>query len=395
MDLSFQDDDLTFRDDVRRFLDQALTPALRQAGRNRTSVFQEKESALAWQAVLYEKGWLVPDWPVEWGGTGWSVMQRYIFSAECARAEAPMLYPSGILMCGPALIAYGTAEQKDHYLPRILNGEHFWCQGYSEPGSGSDLASLRTQAVADGDDYVINGTKIWTTFAHHANQMFCLVRTDNATKPQAGISFLLIDMATPGITVEPIITMAGDHELNQVFFDDVRVPKTNRVGAENDGWTVAKYLLEFERQFMPASELRRAFDRVRRLSSDTDAGADGGGFTQRLARLDIAVETVQMGELRLLATLGTGGRPGAAASTLTIQKAELKQQINALGVEALGLYGAVHQPEALSPASNQPPVGPADGAAMTPTHLNERMLTIAGGSAEIQRNIVAKAVLGL
>jgi len=396
MDLSLSDQDLAFRDEVRSFLAAELTPALKTAGQNRTSTFQEPESALAWQAILHEKGWLVPDWPVDYGGPGWTVMQRYIFAGECSRHEAPYLFPTGLKMCGPALITHGTAEQKAYYLPRILNGEHFWCQGYSEPGAGSDLASLTTAAVADGDDYIVTGAKIWTSYAHRADQIFCLVRTDPTVKPQAGISFLLIDMRSPGITVEPIITLTGKHELNQVFFDGVRVPQANRVGPENQGWTVAKHLLEFERTHMPAAELERVLARVRRIAREPAFEADPmPGFAGQLAALEIATQAIQMTELQLMARLSHGESPGTAASAMKVQKSELKKRINGLAVAALGHYAGVYQPEALVPDSNRAPVGPVSGIAIMPTYLEEHMLTIAAGSAEIQRNIIAKAVLGL
>ena len=220
-----RNDDIAFRQEVRDFLENALTPELQEAGGKKTSVWQEPVSAAAWQQILHKKGWLVPDWPREYGGTDWSLNQRYIFAQECANYDVPGIAPMSLKMCGPMLIGYGTEKQKAYYLPRILSGKDIWCQGYSEPGAGSDLASLKTTALTDGDDYVVNGTKIWTSFAQHANMMFALVRTSTTGKPQEGISFLLIDMNSPGITVEPIINLEGSHELNQVFFDNVRVPK--------------------------------------------------------------------------------------------------------------------------------------------------------------------------
>ena len=244
MNLDLTTEDSEFRSEVRAFLRDNLTEELSNAGRLVTSVFIEPQFSLPWQKILHAQGWAAPAWPVEYGGTGWTEMQRYIFASECARAGAPSLSPMGLAMVGPCIIGHGTPEQKAHYLPRILAGQDYWCQGYSEPGSGSDLASLSLKAESDGDDYVLNGTKIWTTHAHHANMMFCLVRTRFDSKPQEGITFLLLDMTLPGIKVDPIITLAGEHEVNQVFFDDVCVPKSGRLGAETDGWTVAKYLLE-------------------------------------------------------------------------------------------------------------------------------------------------------
>lgn len=241
MDLSYSKEDSAFQEEVRAFLDESLTEEMREAGALAVKGAPERNDVqMAWHKVLYKKGWVAPHWPKEYGGTGWNDVQNYIFSNETARAEAPSLAPFGLKMCGPVLIGHGTKEQQDYYLPRILSGEHFWCQGYSEPGSGSDLASLQCRADADGDDYVINGSKIWTSSAHFADHIFCLVRTDNSGKPQQGVTFLLLEMNDPGIKVEPIIMMNGDHEVNQVFFDNVRVPKTNRVGEEGLGWSVAK-----------------------------------------------------------------------------------------------------------------------------------------------------------
>ena len=244
-------------------------PHIIEGAANNGSVFVEKDIALQWQAILVEKGWAVPQWPVEYGGTDWTPAQKYIFSKECYHAGAPMLIPLGLLMLAPVIMAFGTEQQKAEYLPKILHGEHYWCQGYSEPGAGSDLASLKLKAEADGDHYIVNGSKIWTTHAHVADHIFCLVRTDNSGKPQHGISFLLIDMDSPGVTVEPIITMAGDHEVNQVFFDNVRVPMANRIGEENKGWSYAKYLLEFERGGgFSAHRIRHELDHLRQLMRD-------------------------------------------------------------------------------------------------------------------------------
>ena len=253
-----------FRAEVRDFLDANLTGELRDGAARATSVFVDPSVTLPWQAILHARGWAAPDWPAEHGGPGWDDMQRYIFAAECARAGAPSLAPMGLKMVAPVIMHYGTPEQKAHYLPRILSGEDYWCQGFSEPGAGSDLASLQLRAVPDGDDYVLNGSKIWTTHAHFANRMFCLVRTSSEGKPQAGISFLLLDMASPGITVKPIRTLGGDHEFNQVFFDDVRVPQANRLGAENEGWSVAKHLLTFERGGKYAPGLIGRLERLRK-----------------------------------------------------------------------------------------------------------------------------------
>ncbi|MBT7758166.1 MAG: acyl-CoA dehydrogenase, partial [Rhodospirillaceae bacterium] len=243
MDIELSDELRAFQKEVGDFLAEKMTPDIREAARLCTTILAEHGATQTWHKIMYNQGWAAPSWPMEHGGPGWDHMRRYLFSMEYAKAGAPLLSPLGLSMVGPAIMGHGSAEQKAHYLPRILSGEDVWCQGYSEPGSGSDLASLQTRAVANGDDYIINGTKIWTTNAHHANRMFCLVRTSTDGKPQTGITFLLLEMDSPGITVEPIHILGGDHEFNQVFFDDVRVPQGNRIGAENDGWTVAKYLL--------------------------------------------------------------------------------------------------------------------------------------------------------
>jgi acyl-CoA dehydrogenase len=400
MNLDLSPEEIAFRDDVRAFLDSALTPQLREAGRRATSVFMDKQYSLAWQTILHAKGWVAPSWPRQYGGTGWSDMQRYIFAAQCARAGAPSLAPMGLRMVGPCIMRYGTEAQKAHYLPRILSGEDYWCQGYSEPGSGSDLASLQLRAVSDGDDYVLNGSKIWTTHAHWANRMFCLVRTKTDGKPQGGITFLLLDMGTPGITVKPIITLAGEHEVNQVFFDDVRVPQSGRVGEENDGWTVAKYLLEFERGGGSGAGLKIALHRIRALACVTndDTGAsliEDEGFASRYAAAAIAVEAIEMTEHRVMSALSSGKNPGPASSMLKMQGTEAMQRLDELAVEATGAYAAVDQPAARLPGSNVAPIGPPEGLLAMARYLNNRAASIYGGSNEIQRDIIARLVLGL
>ena len=394
MDLALTPDELAFRDEVRAFLDEALTPDLRAAGRLATSVFIDPEYSLPWQRKLHAKGWVAPTWPVEYGGTGWGEMKRAIFAAECARAGAPSLAPQGLRMVGPCLIGYGTAEQKAFFLPRILSGEDFWCQGYSEPGAGSDLASLQMRADPDGEDYILNGSKIWTTHAQFANRMFCLVRTRFEGKPQQGITFLLLEMDAPGITVKPIITLAGDHEVNQVFFDDVRVPQAGRVGEENKGWTVAKYLLEFERGGGSAPGLKIALERVTAL-----AAAEGvlgeGDFRSRLAAARVAVEAIEMTEHRVLAALSEGRNPGPASSMLKTQGTEAMQRIDELAIEALDGYAWVDQPLARRPGANEGRIGPDYGLVTMARYLNNRAGSIYGGSNEIQRDIMARLILGV
>jgi acyl-CoA dehydrogenase len=400
MDLHFSAADAAFRDEVRAFLDENLTPELAEAGKLTTSVFTDKQWNLAWQKILYKKGWVAPHWPVEYGGTGWTEMQKYIWASECTRYGTPGLSPMGLRMCGPMLMKFGTKEQKDYYLPRILSGEDYWCQGYSEPGAGSDLASLQLKAVSDGDHYVLNGTKIWTTHAHFANMMFCLVRTDNSGKPQQGITFLLLDMHSPGIKVEPIITLAGEHEVNQVFFDDVRVPKKNRVGEENDGWTVAKYLLEFERGGAFAASLEVGIEKIREVAAGERSGdgkrlIDDETFARKIAEAAIEVKAMEMTEHRVMAELAGGKNPGPASSMLKTRGTEMRQRLDEIAIETIGFYASADQHDARTPGSNVEPIGPKEGMVFMPTYLNNRAASIYGGSNEVQRGIMAKLVLGL
>jgi alkylation response protein AidB-like acyl-CoA dehydrogenase len=402
MDLDLSPEDQAFRDEVRRFLDENLSEDLREAGAKTGGVFADFAAGLRWHKVLAERGWSAPSWPKEYGGTGWDATQRYVFARECTAVDAPRIFSMGLRMVGPVIMKFGTPEQKAKYLPKIVAGDITFCQGYSEPGSGSDLASLKTRAVRDGDDYVINGTKIWTTGAHVADHMFCLVRTASEGKPQDGISFVLIDsMQTPGLSVKPIVTLAGDHEVNQVFFDNVRTPVANRIGPENAGWTVAKYLLEFERggdAYTP--NLYARIEDVRRIAKAE--AADGSGrlideraFAERLAEAEIAVQALEMIELQVLSDLSKGRNPGAVSSQMKIRGSETLQALDHLGVEALAWYAAPFEPEARMLGHNEPTVTPDYGFTALPLYLNNRASTIYAGSNEIQRNIVAKAVLAL
>ena len=391
MDLELSAADLAFRDEVRAFLEANLTPELRLAGERTTSVFCDPQYSLVWQRILNARGWAAPSWPVEHGGPGWSVVQRSIFAAECARASAPGLAPMGLKMVAPAIMGFGTPEQKAFYLPRVLSGEDYWCQGYSEPGSGSDLASLQLRAVSDGDDYILSGSKIWTTHAQHANRMFCLVRTSSEGKAQAGITFLLLEMDSPGIEVKPIITLAGEHEVNQVFFDNVRVPKSGRLGQENQGWTVAKYLLEFERGGGSAPGLKVALARAARIAEQLEAPA----ARRRRAEAEIAVEAIDISERRVLSALASGGAPGPASSMLKINGTEAMQRIDEMSILAAGYYAGVDQPAARAPGTNATPVGPEVALCAMARYLNNRAASIYGGSNEIQRDIIARLVLGL
>ena len=393
MNLDFSAEDKAFQEEVRDFLHGNLTEKLAEAGKRATSVFTEPEFSLEWQAILHEKGWVAPSWPKEYGGTGWSEMQRYIFDSECALAGTPSLAPMGLHMVGPCIIGYGTEEQKAFYLPRILSGEDYWCQGYSEPGAGSDLASLSLKAESDGDDYILNGSKIWTTHAHHANRMFCLVRTRTEGKPHQGITFVLLEMNTPGITVDPIITLAGEHEVNQVFFETVRVPKSGRLGEENDGWSVAKYLLVFERSGGSSAGLEAALRRIRSIKQCE--APEERDLSRAIAEAEIRLEAVKMTEQRVLASISQGANPGPAASMLKTQRTETMQLIDEIGLAVAGHYAGVSQIEAVQPGSNETPVGSEDILPIMPRYLNNRAASIYGGSNEVQRNIMAKAVLGL
>jgi acyl-CoA dehydrogenase len=400
MRLALSAEDEAFQGEVRAFLAEHLSADLVAAAQTTTSVFTEKEASIAWQKILHAKGWVAPSWPQAFGGTGWSEIKRHIFASECARAGAPSLAPMGLRMVGPCIMHYGTAEQKAFYLPRILSGEDYWCQGYSEPGSGSDLASLSLRATSDGDDYILNGTKIWTTHAHVANRMFCLVRTRAEGKPQAGITFLLLSMSTPGISVRPIITLAGDHELNQVFFDSVRVPKTNRLGAENDGWSVAKYLLEFERGGGWSAGLHQSVARIRALlrrlpDDDADTLRANESLRRRLAAAEVGVAAIEMSELRLLAALSTGHSPGPGSSLLKVQGSEMMQHLDELGIDIIERYGLIEQREARRLGSGKAAIGPEEALTLMPRYLNNRASSIYGGSNEIQRDIIARLVLHL
>lgn len=365
-----------FRDEIRAFFADHLPAELSRAAERATSVFMDPAVSLPWQQILNARGWAAPDWPKAFGGPGWNEVERYIFAAECARAGAPNLAPMGLKMVAPVIMHYGSADQQAHYLPRILSGEDYWCQGFSEPGAGSDLAALQLRATADGDDYVLNGSKIWTTHAHFANRMFCLVRTSNDGKPQAGISFLLLDMTSPGITVEPIRTLAGDHELNQVFFDDVRVPQANRLGAENEGWSVAKHLLTFERGGKYAPGLIGRLERLR-AQAELDP-------VQRARATREAINLRALQALEIKAMRGLGGSTALYASALKIMGTDSAQRIDSL---ACDIAGHAAWAEADGQTS-------AELAIAVPRYLNDRAASIYAGSNEIQRDLVARILLG-
>lgn len=400
MDLSLTDKDRAFRDEVREFLDDNLTEDLKTATRLTPTVFVEYDISVRWQKALHARGWGAPSWPVEYGGTGWSVTQRYLFNRECARADAPQPSPSGLQLVGPVIMKFGAQWQKEHFLPRIVSGDDYWCQGYSEPGAGSDLATLKCKAEAEGEDYVVNGTKIWTTHAQYANWIFCLVRTDDTGKKQEGITFLLIPMDLPGISVRPIITIGGDHEVNQVFFDDVRVPQKYRVGEEGKGWTYAKYLLEWERGGgMLASRLRRKLDQLRDLArSEAENGAtvaDDPIFSGKIAEAEADLVALEYTELRVMSELNAGGNPGPMSSMLKLRQSQLTQSVAELAVEALGLNALPWDQARPLYGRNEPPIGPEHAMGVVPAHLNARSYTIFGGASEIQKDILAKTLLGM
>jgi len=410
MELSWSDEDIRFREEVRGFLQDRLTPELQRAGRLMTSVYSDHDASLQWQLILHERGWAAPAWPVEFGGCDWSLTQHYVFSRESTLAGAPALSPMGIRMVAHAIIAYGTAAQKEYFLLRILTGEVFFCQGYSEPEAGSDLAALSMAAVDDGDDLVCTGSKIWTTHAQEANWMFALVRTSRTAKKQQGITFVLIDMTSPGIQIRPLVMTSGEEIQNQVFFDDVRVPKRNVIGEIDDGWTVAKYLLEFERGGGANSPALQVLAEKVATAAAGQPGPGGGpliddpAFAHKLAEARIRTEVLEILEYRTLATLVGGGHPGSASSMLKILSTELSQSLTELAMEAAGPRGRAYQPHATYPGGpvagyEPPPDGYLSGEpwqAVAPLrYLNDRAGSIYAGSNEIQRNILAKAALGL
>jgi len=401
MHLKLSSEDMAFQKEVRDFLKNNLSDDLRQKSAIQASIRTDPDTAGQWAKILGKKGWLAYTWPTSMGGPGWDIVKRYIFESECAAAGAPAVNSMGYRMIGPIIGKFGTQEQKDFYLPRIMMHDDSWCQGYSEPGAGSDLASLQTKAVADGNEYVINGTKIWTTGAHYANRCFCLVRTSAEGKKQEGISFVLIDMDTPGVDVQPILMISGDHELNQVFFDDVRIPKSNLIGEENDGWTVAKYLLEFERGAIAYTPtLNAGLRSIEEIASIEPTGhgerlIDDPSFVKKLRDLEIRVMSAEFTEKRAMSALSTGQNPGAKSSMYKLMGSELGQEISELKMEAIGHYALPFLPESRIPGNNIAYPGPEHTRTVTAKYLNGRASTIYAGSSEVQRTILSKQVLGL
>ncbi len=402
MDLNFTPEEERFRAQVLRFLNEQLP--LRLADKIRNGMRLTRADMVEWHAILNAQGWLANHWPKEYGGPGWNAVQKFIFENECALAGAPRIVPFGVNMLGPVLIKYGGEAQKRYWLPRILDGSDWWCQGYSEPGSGSDLASLRTTAVrgsdANGEHYIVNGQKTWTTLGQHANMIFCLVRTATDVRKQEGISFLLVDMNTPGVEVRPIITLDGEHEVNEVFFTDVRVPAANLVGEENKGWTYAKYLLTYERTNIAGvgysvAALARLKAVTAKLMRNGRPLAEDPWFAARIARVEIDLENMKTTNLRVIAAVAGGGVPGAESSMLKIRGTEIRQEISSLMRRAMGPYAQPFIEAALHDGHDAPPVGPEEATSAAALYFNNRKLSIFGGSNEIQKNIISKMILGL
>jgi len=393
MDLNYSAEELAFRDEVRAWLRANLPENLRD--KVAANAHLSKDDLLSWHRILAKKGWIAPGWPQEWGGTDWNVVQRYLFEEECGYAGAPPLVPFGLTMCAAVLHKFGTPAQKQRFLPRIYNGDAFWCPGYSEPGSGSDLASLKTRATRQGDHYVVQGQKTWTTLAHYGDWIFCLVRTENVPgKRQEGISFLLIDMKTPGITVRPLILMDGGHEVNEVFFDDVRVPAENLVHEEGKGWTVAKYLLSHERlNTARIGTSRRELERLKTFAAEQVKNGrslmDDPRFRDKVSRVEIELMALEITNLRFLDQMRGGRPPGAEVSMLKITGTEIQQALTELMMEAAGPLAQPFHPVDADGAFD------AYTATLAPRYCNYRKTSIYAGSNEIQRNIIAKMSLGL
>ncbi len=401
MNLDFSADDIAFRDTVRAFIAERYPEQLR--GLKASGEEFTKEQFLSWHRACAKQGWVAPAWPTEYGGPGWTPTQRYIWSEELAANDCLPILPFGINMVGPVIYTFGTPEQKARFLPPTLSGDFWWCQGYSEPGSGSDLASLKTRAErktdADGEHYIVNGQKTWTTMAQHADWGFFLVRTDTTVKPQEGISFLLIDMTSPGITVRPIITLGGEHEVNEVWLENVRVPIENRIFDENKGWTCAKFLLAHERSGIAGvARSKRGIEKLKDIArteknGDTSLLADPF-FKRKVSELEVDLMALEYTELRTLASESAGKGPGPESSLLKIKGTEIQQRITELVLEAVGHYGTPYARE-FPDDGNMFPIGPDYAHGTAGVYFNMRKTSIYGGSNEIQRNIIAKMVLGL
>ncbi len=398
MDLNFTEADQKFRAEVVDFVKKNLPAEIADKVKNGKHL--SKDDHMRWQQALGRKGWLVVSWPKKHGGPGWTATQKYIFDNVCAEMNCPPIIPFGTKMVGPVIYTFGNDEQKQRFLPGIRESTVWWCQGYSEPGSGSDLASLKTRAVREGDHYIVNGSKTWTTLGQYADWIFCLVRTDVNAKQQEGISFLLIDMKSPGVTVQPIIMADGGHEVNSVFFTDVKVPAENLIGKEGEGWTYAKFLLANERSGIAAvPQSKRGVESLKRIAASEQQDGkpliQDGAFRDKIADLEIQLQALEFTELRILSSEAAGGAPGPEVSFLKIRGSEIQQRITELAVEAVGYYANPYLPGLLWQGSNEEPVGPAYATTAAPRYFNVRKTSIYGGSNEIQKNIIAKMVLGL
>ena len=399
MNAEFTKQELAFQDEVRTFLQTEFPKDYRS--KIDANIRLSKEEIVDWQKILFRKGWAAPSWPEEFGGTGWSQIQKHIFAHEMGSIGAPEPVPFGMKMVAPIIMAYGSDEQKARFLPDILESNVWWCQGYSEPNAGSDLASLKTSAVRDGEHYVVNGAKTWNTYGQYADWIFCLVRTDNSVKKQEGISFLLIDMHSPGISLKPIVLIDGHPEVNEVFFDDVRVPAENLIGEENKGWTYAKVLLTHERtNISGVPRGRRRLRSLKRLATETDDGfganmMENQIFKNKIASLEIELEALEYAELRTLASVSAGKAPGPESSILKIVGTEIAQRIDEIFVELAALQCLPYVPEQFEDGYQGASIGIESSASATLTYFNNRKASIYGGSNEIQRNIICKAVLGL
>ncbi|MFZ6844910.1 acyl-CoA dehydrogenase family protein [Undibacterium sp. RuTC16W] len=396
MDLNYTVEDLAFRDEVRAYLEANLPADLKQKVLNHKRM--SREDFVRWHKILAKQGWVATGWPKEYGGTGWTATQRHIFEEECARAGTPAILPFGVNMVAPVIMAFGNQAQKDYYLPRILNCDDWWCQGYSEPGSGSDLASLKTRAERDGDYYIVNGQKNWTTLAQHADMIFCLVRTESGGRKQEGISFLLIDMKTPGITVRPIIMLDEDHEVNEVFFDNVKVPVQNLIGEENKGWTYAKYLLGHERTNIAAvGRAKRELEFLKRVASEHQKNGkpliDDPVYATKVASLEVELMALEITVLRVISQ--DSGRPGPEASLLKIKGTEIQQRLTELMIEAVGPYSLPFDTAFMHGDTEHSVMGDDDAAPLASYYFNFRKTSIYGGSNEIQKNIITQMILGL
>ncbi|MDY6829426.1 MAG: acyl-CoA dehydrogenase family protein [Pseudomonadota bacterium] len=390
MNIDFSPEELQFREEVKAWFEANVPADLKRKAELGESL--TREETISWGRKLNEKGWVAPSWPAEYGGTDWTSTQKHIFEEVRAEVGAPQVFSMGITMLGPVLMQFGTDEQKAQYLPRILNFDDWWCQGYSEPGAGSDLAGLKTAAVLEGDEYVVNGSKIWTTGAHHANKMFCLVRTDANVKKQRGISFLLLDMSDPGMEVRPIISIDGEHHLNQVFLDNVRTHKSNLVGKENEGWTVAKFLLTHERTSIAGvGASKAALNKIKRIAREQTRNGrsliEDEQVARRIAEAEVDFLALEYTNFRTLAATASGQAPGAESSLLKIRGTETQQALQELKVLLAGYYAY--------PWGTEDAVGPAEFKQATANYNFGRASTIYGGSTEVQYTVMAKALLGL